>query len=127
MCRTLLFPHAAVHNTAHPTVCHSTLDAPCLTRPHAAAGIDDGQGMLVRTVMGAGLGRQLAEHHVWRRGGLLHGAQLRLAGQPGAPLGGLVEQPTMDADAPAPKKQAVAGRRAEVWDEDSQPVAAWVQ
>lgn len=77
--------------------------------------------------MGAGLGRQLAEHHVWRRGGLLHGVQLRLAGEPGAPLGGLVEQPAMDADAVVPKKKAVAGQRAEVWDEDSQPVAAWVQ
>lgn len=94
--------------------------------PCAAEGIDDGQGLLVRTVMGAGLGPKLAEHHVWRPGGLLHGAQLRLAGQPGAPLGGLVEAAKTEEVATA-KKAAPAGRRAEIRDEDGLPLAAWVQ
>ncbi|KAI7846408.1 hypothetical protein COHA_000118 [Chlorella ohadii] len=88
-----------------------------------AAGIDDGQGLLVRTVMGEGLGPKLAQHHVWRRGGLLHGAQLRLAGQPAAPLGGSGEHHQMEEVA-ATQKKAPAGRRAEVWDEEAKPAAA---
>lgn len=76
--------------------------------------------------MGAGLGPMLAEHHVWRPGGLLHGAQLRLAGQPGAPLGGLVEAPNT-AEVATAKKAAPAGRPAEIRDEDGKPLVACVQ
>ncbi len=73
--------------------------------------------------MGEGLGPKLAQHHVWRRGGLLHGAQLRLAGQPAAPLGGSGEHHQMEEVA-ATQKKAPAGRRAEVWDEEAKPAAA---
>ena len=89
----------------------------------AAVGIDDGQGILVRTVMEAGLGPKLKQHHVWRAGGLLDGAQLCVAGEQAAPLGGL----TGGAKRVAARGKAPAARRAEVWDEGEEPLAACEQ
>lgn len=51
----------------------------------AALGIDDGAGILVHMVLASGMGRRLREHEAWE--GLLHGAQLVLAGETAAPLG----------------------------------------
>lgn len=51
----------------------------------AAVGIDDGQGVLVRSVMEHGLARKLREHPVW--GDLLAGAQLCVGGEAARPLG----------------------------------------
>lgn len=88
-------------------------------------GIDDGQGILVRTVMAEGLGPKLRDHHVWRPGGLLDGAQLCVAGEHAAPLGGLAGDARAKRVAASGKPPAL--QRAEIWDEDAEPVAAWVQ
>ncbi len=51
----------------------------------AAVGIDDGQGILVRSVMEHGLAQRLREHPVWR--GVAAGAQLALGGETAEPFG----------------------------------------
>lgn len=53
---------------------------------HAAAGIDDGEGMLMRAVVEQGMAQKLKKHHLWK--GLAAGAQLALAGERVRPFGG---------------------------------------
>ena len=50
-----------------------------------APGIDDGRGIMARTVLAHGLGDRLRAHHVWDE--LLRGAQLCVAGEVAPPLG----------------------------------------
>lgn len=53
--------------------------------PSAAVGIDDGQGILVRSTTEHGLAQRLREHPVWR--GVAAGAQLALGGETAEPFG----------------------------------------
>ena len=51
----------------------------------AALGVDDGRGLLTRTVMAHGMAQKLKEHPVWS--GLARGAQVWVGGEPACSAG----------------------------------------
>ena len=75
--------------TPYPRVLHWLGPPSSITPPLleyiAALGVDDGRGLLTRTVMAHGMAQKLKEHPVWS--GLARGAQVWVGGEPACSAG----------------------------------------